>query len=217
MGDGEDDGETSDGWDGEGADGALELLLHFARGGGTGVLAKLAAAADSAYVARDMEGRAAPLRGVLRRAYEARSSAPDAAAAAAALGGSADERAAAAVRLMAARAARGCSRIHDAAVRTCVGRSEAKRAVRRAERAGCEAVSQIRAIAHVVAARGRRYGDARRRIRRADRAAVHRVLEALALALGLLHLAIADASGDTKTRGSVVGRPRFKPPWPLLW
>lgn len=221
-----DDGDGSECSDADsGADGALELLLHFARGGGTAVLAKLAAACDGAHVVRDTQARDAnalaraaagsgapragrgashaPFRGVLRRAADARAGAPDAAAAAAALRGGADERAAASVRLMAARAAKGCSRVHDAAVRTCVERADAKRALRRTERAAIAAVSEIRVISAVVIERGRRErsatgdttdDDARRRVRRAEKSAVARVLEALALALGLLHLSVLDTA-----------------------
>lgn len=173
-------------------DGGLEFLLHFARGGGTAVLANLAAACDAAHVAAHRTPTASAKSGVLlRRAGDARASAPDLAAAATQLG------IPAAIRLMAARAARGCARVHDLAVRTCVGKSDAKRSLRKAERAAMAAVSEVRAIGTVVRQDASR--DVRRRVRRAEKAGVDRVLESLALAVGILHIAMTDASGQSQT------------------
>ncbi len=172
-------------------DGGLEFLLHFARGGGTAVLANLAAACDAAHVAAHRAPTASARSGaLLRKAGDARASAPDLAKAATQLG------VPAAIRLMAARAARGCARVHDFAVRTCVGKSDAKKLLRRAEKAAMGAVSEIRAIGTVVRQEVSR--DVRRRLRRAEKAGVDRVLESLALAVGILHIAMAGTSQQTQ-------------------
>lgn len=182
-------------------DGALEFLLHFARGGGTAVLSKLAAACDATYIACKSIPQSVAPTAPLRRVSEIKGSSPDMTRAAAEIAP------AEAIRLIAARAARGCLKIHDTCVsgRTFLSESDIKKASKKTERYASTAVSEIRAVGNVLKKRGQT-AEIRRRIRRAERGGVDRVLEALALGIGILHIAQADTHGNdaarTKTKGA---------------